>query len=83
MSGVVVFVSCLILQTRLHTIKDIASTLNVSQDPNERDALFGIFIGLVSVIVSSFFILIHYDFITQFEEGYVLFSFLFHIFIYW
>jgi len=83
MSGVVVFVSCLILQTRLHTIKDIASTLNVSQDPNERDALFGIFIGLVSVIVSSFFILIHYDFITQFEEGgwLELFSSLFQIFV--
>ena len=34
-----------------------------------RDGLYGIFIGLFSLVVSSYFILIHYDFITFVEEG--------------
>ncbi|VEU33645.1 unnamed protein product [Pseudo-nitzschia multistriata] len=35
----------------------------------KQDALFGIFMGVVSLVISSFFILVHYDFITCVEEG--------------
>jgi hypothetical protein len=35
----------------------------------KQDALFGILVGLLSLIVSSYFILVHYDFITFVEEG--------------
>eukprot|EP00533_Pseudo-nitzschia_delicatissima_P013521 CAMPEP_0197266442 /NCGR_PEP_ID=MMETSP1432-20130617/3007_1 /TAXON_ID=44447 /ORGANISM="Pseudo-nitzschia delicatissima, Strain UNC1205" /LENGTH=290 /DNA_ID=CAMNT_0042731313 /DNA_START=153 /DNA_END=1025 /DNA_ORIENTATION=+ len=35
----------------------------------KTDALFGICVGLISLIVSSYFILVHYDFITFVEEG--------------
>ena len=35
----------------------------------KQSALFGILVGLISLIVSSYFILVHYDFITFVEEG--------------
>ncbi len=33
------------------------------------DALFGICVGLISLMVSAYFILVHYDFVTFVEEG--------------
>jgi hypothetical protein len=59
----VAFVSCISLEVQLSRDGQLISF----QD--ENDAIFGIFMGLISLIVSSFFILIHYDFITIIEEG--------------
>ena len=35
----------------------------------DKETFFGIFVGLLSLIVSFYLILIHYDFITIVEEG--------------
>ena len=54
-------------------IKDVLLNKRLEQDEetheSERDALFGILMGLVSLIMSSAFILVHYDFITCIKEG--------------
>ena len=65
--ALVAFVSCIRLEVELSKEDKLAFSSD-SRD-NERDTIFGICMGLVSLIVSSFFILIHYDFITIIEEG--------------
>jgi hypothetical protein len=59
----VTFVSCINLEVQLGRRGKLVSP----QD--SRNAIFGMCMGLTSLIVSSFFILIHYDFITFIEEG--------------
>eukprot|EP00536_Pseudo-nitzschia_multiseries_P001039 jgi/Psemu1/180104/e_gw1.13.67.1 len=59
----VVFLSSTILEVQLGRYRD-QSFINEAQD-----ALFGILMGLLSLAVSLFFILVHYDFITCVEEG--------------
>lgn len=60
----VVFVSSIGLELRLGRLGNDVSLIS-----EKRDALFGIFVGLLSLIISSFFLLVHYDFITCIEEG--------------
>mmetsp|Transcript_9054 Transcript_9054/g.17913 ORF Transcript_9054/g.17913 Transcript_9054/m.17913 type:complete len:275 (+) Transcript_9054:57-881(+) len=60
----VVFVSSISLEVQLSDNRVPSLTMS-----DREDAFFGIVMGLLSLIVSSFFILVHYDFITFLEEG--------------
>jgi len=63
LAAFVVFSSSTGLEVRLGNLR-VQSVIGEAQD-----ALFGILMGLLSLTISLFFILVHYDFITCVEEG--------------
>lgn len=70
--GIVVFISSVALSAQLNRVRRFMKANSFSINPShERDAFFGIFMGIISIVVSSFFILTHYNFITDdtAEEG--------------